>query len=390
LLAESVEDRRRRARAYRNLISSGAMQHAVEDFARGRWAPSPPVRHHLNKPDGRQKVVFTFDAADELMFKALNRVLQPAVEPALSPLCHSFRPGRGPRSAYAQVFGLPALDRLASLHVDVRDYFNSIPIEQLLESLPAPVSTDRALMRALSVTLRDRLVLADGRIVEDGHKGVMAGTPLAPLLSNLYLRPVDDAFQKAGGAYVRYADDILVLGDSTRLEEARGLIERRLGDLGLALNERKTRYTAPGQPWEFLGFRFERGSLDVAPNTAAKLRRRARRLARRAADRDLPVVYAVRRLNRRLYGVGGRRQDFSWASWFFPLLSSTSTLAWLDAVIQEQLRFAATGRHERRNLRLVPYSDLVRAGYVPLVSAYHAFRTSWRAYRSLLDRRASG
>ena len=366
------------------------MQRIVDDFDRGRWQPAPPLRHLLNKPDGRQKVVFTFGPADDLMLKALNRALQPIVEPALSPFCHSFRPGRGPRSAYAQVFALRRLDRLASLHVDVRDYFNSIPVERLLDSVPEAMKADRSLMSALQAALRDRRVLADGVVIQDDHKGVMAGTPLAPLLSNLYLRPLDATFAAADVTYVRYADDILVVGESGALEAARALIESCLAGLGLALNHRKTRYAAPGEPWEFLGFRFSGGRLDVAPNTAAKLRGRARRLARRAIERPDPVAYALRRLNRRLYGVGGRRRDFSWAAWFFPLLSQTTTLVALDRAIQGQLRFAATGRHERRSFRALPYSALATAGYVPLVAAYHAFRESPGAYDRLIGTRTVG
>lgn len=95
-------------------------------------------------------------------------------------------------------------------------------------------------------------------------------------------------------------------------------------------------------------------------------------------------------MNRRIYGVGGRREDFSWAAWFFPLLSRTSTLADLDHGIQGQIRFAVTGRHERRNLRAVSYADLIRARYVPLVAAFYAFRASPRAYSGLIARRAMG
>ena len=81
----------------------------------------------------------------------------------------------------------------------------------------------------------------------------------------------------------------------------------------------------------------------------------------------------MRRLNRKLYGVGGRSSDFTWADWFFPLLSTDRTLRTLDRLIQGQLRFAVTGRHETRNFRAVPYEALRQAGYLPLVSAFHRY-----------------
>ena len=388
LLEATVVDGRQRRRlgAYRELWASGSLEQMVAGYVSGRLELSPPVRHHVNKSDGRKKVVFTLRPADELLLKGLNRVLQPIVEPALSRLCHSFRPGRGPRSAYREIFTARGLDRLACLHVDVRDYFNSIPIDSLLSSLPPEVSGDRPLMRLLTAMLRDPRVVADGEVVADPHKGVMAGTPLAPLLSNLYLRSLDSLFEGAGFTYVRYADDILVLAEPSEIGSLRDLIERHLGELGLGLNERKTRLAAPGEPWEFLGFRYHAGSLDVAPTTAARLRRRARRIARRAVGRPGAAAYCLRRLNRRIYGVGGRREDFSWAGWFFPLLSRTSTLANLDHGIQGQLRFAVTGVPSRRNVRPVPYVGLRRAGYLPLVTAYYAYRRGLQASNLIAGR----
>src|SRR5205814_6174301 len=118
--------------------------------------------------------------------------------------------------------------------------------------------------------------------VDDGHKGVMAGTPLAPVLSNFYLRGLDAAFEQSQVPYVRYADDIVVLAPPSRIGAHLELIAGMLGELGLELNQRKTRVSGPGEPWDFLGFRHHRGRLDVAPNPTAKLRRRVRRIARRA------------------------------------------------------------------------------------------------------------
>jgi retron-type reverse transcriptase len=361
----------------------------VEEYAAGRYTPRPPVRHYLNKADGRKKVVFTFAPEDDLLFKGLNLALQAQVESSLSPLCHSFRPGHGPRSAYRTLLAIPDLDRLACLHVDVRDFFNSIPVEQVLEALPAPFISDRALQRLVSLTLRDSRVVAEGELVHDAHKGVMAGTPLAPMLSNLYLSRLDAAFEASGVPYIRYADDIVVFAEPSELDRQRSFIEQELLALGLELNERKTRISAPGLPWEFLGFRYERGSLDIAPNTAGKLRRRVRRIARRARDHSDPCAWAVRRLNRRLYGVGGRPADFSWAGWFFPLLGGDATLRRLDQLIQAQLRYSVTGRHEKRNFRAVRYHELAVAGYLPLVSAFHKYRQDVALYDRLLASRTS-
>ncbi|HEV2033728.1 MAG TPA: reverse transcriptase/maturase family protein [Candidatus Dormibacteraeota bacterium] len=377
---------RRKLAAYRELVDAGEVGRRVDDYAAGRLSLGPPTRRLLNKADGRKKVVFTFAAADELILKALNRILQSTTAAHHSRLCHSFQPGRGPRTAYREIRKIRGLQNLHCLHLDVRDYFNSIPVEALLASLPPPITNDEPLHRLLAKTLLDQRVLCDDEQVLDSHKGVMAGTPLAPLLSNLYLRPLDDAFDSAQVPFLRYADDMVVFGTAEEVTRFGLDIEKRLAALGLELNARKTRLSPPGQPWEFLGLRYDRGSIDLATNSISKLRRRARRIARRARGRRDPARQAVRRLNRRLFGVGGRPTDFTWASWFFPLLSGDTTLRRLDGLIQDQLRFSVTGVRSRRNFREVSYARLQEVGYVPLVSAYHAYRRGPAEFEALLER----
>jgi RNA-directed DNA polymerase len=376
---------RRKLAAYRELLDVGEVGEMVDDYAGGRLSLRPPARRLLNKADGRKKVVFTFAPGDELFLKALNRILQVTAAADHSRLCHSFQPGRGPRTAYREIRRIRGVRNLCCLHLDVRDYFNSIPVDPLLASLPSTITDDEPLYRLLENTLRDQRVLSGDEQVRDLHKGVMAGTPLAPLLSNLYLRPLDDAFDEARIPFLRYADDMVVFGTEQDVLRHGADIESRLAALGLALNVRKTRLSTPGQPWEFLGLRYDRGRLDLATNSVSKLRRRVRRIARRARGRPDPARQAVRRLNRRLYGVGGRPTDFTWASWFFPLVSGDATLRRLDALVQEQLRFAVTRVHSRRNFREVPYDRLQGLGYVPLVSAYHAYRRGPAEYEALLE-----
>jgi RNA-directed DNA polymerase len=377
---------RRKLAAYRQLLDGGGVGETVEEYAAGRLALGPPHRRLLNKADGRKKVVFTFAGAEELLLKGLNRILQSSTAADHSRLCHSFQPGRGPRTAYRDIRRIRGLSRMHCLHLDVSDFFNSIPVEPLITSLPATITGDEPLYRLLARTLRDQRVLSGDEVIIDTHKGVMAGTPLAPLLSNLYLRPLDDALEQAGVPFLRYADDMIVFGSEQEVLHLAGEIEERLSAFGLALNPRKTRLSAPGEPWEFLGLRYDRGAIDLAGNSVGKLRRRVRRIARRARSRRDPAQAAVRRLNRRLFGIGGRSTDFTWASWFFPLLTVDATLHRLDRLIQEQLRFAVTGVHSRQNFKQVSYEQLKAAGYLPLVSAYYAYHQGASEYEDLLAR----
>ncbi|HEX2118923.1 MAG TPA: reverse transcriptase domain-containing protein, partial [Acidimicrobiales bacterium] len=387
--------RRDRIAEYERLLATGVHLRMGADVLAGRHRPAPPVEGWLNKADGRKKRVFSYPAADELLFRTVNRLLQPAASEAASQWCRSFLPGGGARAAFRSVLGDEALATKAALRLDVRDYFNSIDVADLLARLPEPF--DHGPVRTLlEAALLDRRVQIDGQVVDGGRKGVMAGTPVAPLLATLYLRELDEEVAGGGATYARYSDDILVLAPPGELPGMERLVRARLAERGLEVNEDKSAVAGPGQPWDFLGFRYAGGVIGLAPLTVRKLRARSTRLARsllRWRDRtgagpERTLAAYLRRTNRRLYGVPGERSDFSWATWFLPMLDTAAGLDALDAHVQREARYAATGRRTARTRRLVPYDALAGAGHVPLVTAFWAMQQGPAAYAGLVARRA--
>jgi RNA-directed DNA polymerase len=379
---------------YERLLDDGVHLQIGAEVLAERYRPAPPVEGWLNKADGRKKRVFRYPAPDELLFRVVNRLLQPAAVQAASPWCQSFLPGGGARSAFRSVLAGRAGNGNAALRLDVRDYFNSIDVADLLGGLPESF-TDGPVSTLLAVTLRDRRVERAGSIVDGGQKGIMAGTPIAPLLATLYLRDLDHEIAQRSAAYARYSDDILVLAPPADLKAIEVLVRRRLAERGLDINEGKSAVAAPGQPWDFLGFRYHHGAIGLAPLTDHKLRARTTRLARglhrwrerTLAPPDRAVGAFMRRFNRRLYGVATERADFSWATWFLPMLSHSDDLQPLDEHAQREIRYAATGRRTARAKQLLPYSSLVHAGYLPLVSAYWAVQQDRVVYEALVSRR---
>jgi RNA-directed DNA polymerase len=379
---------------YERLLAAGEHLRIGADVLAGRHQPAPAVEGWLNKADGRKKRIFSYPAPDELLFRTVNRLLQPAAVEAASPWCRSFLPGGGARASFRSLLAAEDLAAQAAVRLDVRDYFNSIDVEDLLARLPPALAED-PVRPLLEAALRDRRVVSAGQVVDGGRKGVMAGTPLAPLLATLYLRELDEE-AATGATYARYSDDIIALGPPAQVAEIDGLIRCRLTERGLEVNEGKSSIAAPGRPWDFLGFRYGAGVVGLAPLTERKLRARSTRLARRllrwrertGAPPERVLATFLRRTNRRLYGMPGERSDFSWATWFLPMLDGPAGLAALDAHVQREARYAATGRRNARARHDIPYLSLVAAGHVPLVTAFWAVREGPAAYAALVSRRA--
>jgi hypothetical protein len=386
--------RQDRIAEYDALLAAGVHRDIGTAVLECRYRPAPPTEAWLNKVGGRKKRLFLYAPRDELLFRVVNRLVQSVAVDAASPWCASFLPGGGARAAFRRVLTDRAAGEKAALRLDVRDYFNSIDVRDLLATLPEPF-TSGPMGALLAASLLDTRVWCGGNLVDGGRKGVMAGTPLAPVLATLYLGDLDREIAASGATYARYSDDFLALAEPRAIAELEALVRDRLARRGLVVNEEKSRMVAPGEPWDFLGFRYEGGSVALAPVTVRKFQARTTRLARRLLRwRDRTGTSTARttrvfvgRVNRRVYGVAADRTEFSWATWFLPVLDRADALEHLDGRVQRECRYAAVGHRRARSRATVPYAMLRDAGYLPLVAAYWATRDGRASYDSLIARR---
>ena len=98
----------------------------------------------------------------------------------------------------------------------------------------------------------------------DEHRGIPQGSPISPLLSNLYMRRLILWWKTSGmqkrlrAAIVNYADDLVICCKGTA-DLAMQALQEVVKKLGLMVNEEKTRICrVPQESFEFLGYSFGR------------------------------------------------------------------------------------------------------------------------------------
>ena len=336
-----------------------------------------PVRRRVNKgKTGRKRIVYTFPETEAFLLKHLEYRMD-RYEGALSDACWSFRRGKSVRGAFRTILRIPDLDRKYVLKADIHNYFNSIPADRLVQELAPVLADDPALFRFLKTLLLRNCAIEDGRIVS-GPCGVLAGTAISVFLANYWLTPVDEYFVQQGIPYCRYSDDMILFADNaSEREELESELRERIAERGLVLNPDKTCRSDPGEAWEYLGFRYDRGEITLADNTVRKLkgkiRRKARALYRWRMRKHVAAEKAIKRMirvfDRKLFE-GDREDRMCWTGYYFPVLTTERGLQEIDRYMVQYLRYIQTGRHTAKNYAL-RYETLRETGYRSLVHAYY-------------------
>jgi RNA-directed DNA polymerase len=188
-----------------------------------------------------------------------------------------------------------------------------------------------------------RQMLAQG-IFEDGsmrtpETGSPQGSVISPLLSNIYLNPLDHLLAEHGFAMVRYADDFVVLcRSSVEADAALELIRSWVEAAQLTLHPTKTRTVdAASEGFDFLGYHFERGYRWPRKKSLQKLKDTVRAKTKRTGGVSLRTI--VTELNRTLPGWFGYFQYSHW-----------TTFRDLDAWIRMRLR-SVLRKHQKKRGR---------------------------------------
>ena len=339
-----------------------------------------PSRRVINKSgSSKKRVIYTFPEDEANVLKLLSYLLY-RYDGYFSPSCYSFRRNLSAKDAIDGIVGTADPGNSYVLKADVHDYFNSIPAGALVAVFRDVVTDDPGLLAFLTDFFTADLAWDGDRLVL-GNRGAMAGVPLSAFSANVYLTSLDRLFDGLGVPYFRYSDDILIFAESEKkLEEYRRLLTDHLTGKGLELNPDKVTVTAPGEPWEFLGFKYTGGRFDLSDAAIKKMKDKMRRKCRalfrwrmrKDVDFERAAKVVVRVFNRKFYDdeeVG----DFTWSRWFFPVLTTDEGLRELDRYFVENLRYIYSGRHYKGNYA-VTYEKLKSLGYRSLVHEYYEFR----------------
>ncbi len=339
-----------------------------------------PTKKLVNKMgSGKKRVVYSF-APDEMLILKLIAFLLYKYDDQFAPNCYAFRRGLKASDAIFKINKAVRDQQMWAYKLDIHDYFNSIDIDLLLPMLKEMLADDMSLYQFFEKLLTTRLAVFNGQVIEE-HHGVMAGTPTAPFLADVFLKEVDRYFYDKGVIYARYSDDIIMFApDYETLEQYKSQMAQFLAQYHLEVNPDKENIYSPDEAYEFLGFKCHGHDIDISEATKKKMKgkisRKARSLWRWSSKNHIEPEKAMKGLinyfNRKFFE-SDNPETLTWARWFFPVINQTEGLKEIDHYLQQNIRFLSTGKHNKANFRVV-YEKLKELGYKSLVNEYYKYQ----------------
>lgn len=114
---------------------------------------------------------------------------------------------------------------------DIKRFYPSLRIENVLRTWQSACNTIG--LDQSHKELGDRL-LADHALAGDGH--LLTGPMFSHFIGNLYMRPLDERMRQGPAKYIRYVDDVTLIGPPNAIRTSLTILEEEIDKLELTLH----------------------------------------------------------------------------------------------------------------------------------------------------------
>ena len=302
---------------------------------------APPHQVQIPKDNGDMRIVYVNENIDRIFLSIVNNLFFEMFPEFIHNACKSYQSGIGCGKIVQEVSRqmIKTDNEKVGVKLDLSKYFDSVPIkyvDEIFDRMEDKVGKSKIIDIVRKYYHTDLCFDFNGNLIEH-FQSLKQGCAVASFLADAVLYHLDDTVSKLNVYYVRYSDDLLVIG--TGWEVAFKIIQNMLSEMEMTLNPKKVEIVYKDKWVKFLGFNIKGNQITLSKNRVKSFQHEIEKRTIKSPKNTLKR--ALNQVNSYLYKGDG---TYSWATSVLPIINVEKDIDTLNQFVMDALRACATGK----------------------------------------------
>ena len=307
----------------------------------GNYEIAPPHQVQIPKDNGDMRIVYVNENIDRIFLSIVNNLFFEMFPEFVHPACKSYQSGIGCGKIVQEVSRQMIKSKTPEVGVklDLSKYFDSVPIkyiDEIFDRMENKIGKSIIIDIVRKYYHTDLCFDFNGELIEH-YQSLKQGCSVASFLADAVLYHLDDTVSKLKVYYVRYSDDLLVLGKEW--QKAFDVIKTILSEMEMTLNPKKVEVVRKDRWIKFLGFNIKGNQITLSKNRIKSFQKEIEK--RTIKQRNITLKRAINQVNSYLYKGDG---TYSWATSVLPIINVEKDIDVLNEYVLDALRACATNK----------------------------------------------
>ena len=302
---------------------------------------APPHQAQIPKGNGDMRIVYVNENIDRIFLSIANNLFFEMFPEFIHKSCKSYQSGIGCGKIVQEVSR--EMVKVNSVEVgvkmDLTKYFDTVPIkyiDEIFDRMEAKVGKSKIIDIVRKYYHTDLCFDFNGELIEY-YQSLKQGCSVASFLADAVLYHIDKEISSMDVYYVRYSDDLLVVGRCW--DEAFQIVKAMLKEMGMTLNPKKVETVCKDRWVKFLGFNIKGDKITLSKSRVKSFQKEIE--ARTIKQRNISPTRALNQVNNYLYKGDGK---YSWATSVLPIINVEKDIETLNSFVMDAIRACATGK----------------------------------------------
>lgn len=302
---------------------------------------APPHQAEIPKDNGDMRIVYVNENVDRIFLSIVNNLFFEMFPEFVHKCCKSYQSGIGCGKIVQEVSRqiVNTKEKQVGFKADLTKYFDTVPIryiDEIFDRMEKKIGRSKIIDITKKYYHTDLCFDINGDLIEK-YQSLKQGCSVASFLADAVLYKIDKTISEMNVYYVRYSDDLLVLGDNW--SKVFDVLKDMLSDMEMTLNREKVHAVHKDKWVTFLGFNIKGSQITLSKNRNKSFQREIE--ARTIKQHKITLKRAINQVNNYLYKGDGQ---YSWATSVLPIVNVEKDIDTLNEFVLDALRACATGK----------------------------------------------